>query len=261
MNLTRYPCRKRVGNGDAACPLSSVLHLPCPSPILPAHPPSSQVLLGQLVGGPCPIFLPVCSPLVSASPIVVFPTTHVPGGLRVCPSTRQNSLGCVGTKPGTGQLPWDPPNGVPIPLPREAVPDPAAAQIPAEPRGWALPAAGTSRGAVSSSSGSGSPPPASLPARRGEETRPTAPCCSRGPGTHPAAEPGPVSRRGGGGNRASRDQPGAGTSGTRGRAPAPAPAAGESGAWGLGGLGAFGDSAAWGSVDLGSRAWWQGWWR
>lgn len=164
-----------------------MLPVPCPlASILPAHPPSSRVSLEQVVGGPFPIFLPGCSPLVSASPVVVFPTTHVLGRLGPCPPTQRNSLGCVWTKPRAGQLSRGPPNGVPIPLPREAVPDPAAAQIPAEPWGWALPAAGTSRGAVSSSGGSGSPPPPSLPARRGEERRPSTRCCRRGPGTHPA---------------------------------------------------------------------------
>lgn len=194
--------------------------VPCAlSSILPVHPPSSGVLLGQAVGGPFPI-----SPSPFSFPSAPHWCQPLPllfaGRTRAVPTNTAELPGVRGDKT---PLPRGPPNGVPIPLPREAVPDPGRAA------GWALPAAGTSRGAVSSPGRSGSRP-------RGGNA-PQLPEQRRGPGTLPTAQPGPVSRRGGGGNRASRDGPGR----HRGRGAAPAPAAGESGP--LGTLGTLGTRA------------------
>lgn len=206
-----------MGMLPVPCPPSSlpIPHPPCPSSILQGFALTSG--WGSLPHFPCPIFLPSCSPPVSASPIVVFPTTHVLGGLGMCPPAEQNSRGAWGQKPGQGSSHGAPLMGSPSHCPGRPC-QIRQQRRSRQQRGWALPAAGTSRGAVSSSGGSGSPPPPSRPARRGDRTRP-APRAAAGAGHAPAAEPGPVSRRGGGGNRASRDRPGAGTSGTAGAPP------------------------------------------
>lgn len=131
---------KRVGDGDAA-----------------THPPSSWPILQGLagwLGDPSPFFLPqfLSHPLPTHSWRLQWFFSPVLGGFGVPPPAQRpwwDSLG-RGPKARAGHLLWDPPHGGPIPLPGEAVPDPAATQIPARPRGRALPAAGTSRGAVSS---------------------------------------------------------------------------------------------------------------
>lgn len=186
------------------CPL--ILCPPCPSPVLLAHPPGFH--LGKWLGVPSPFSLPHFPSrllLVSASPVVACPTTHVLGG--------PLPWGAWGQNLGQGSSHGAPLMGSPSHCPGR--PCQIRQQCRSrQQRGWALPAAGTSRGAVSSSGGSGSPPPPSPAARRGDRTL----SFSWGRAPTPP-EPGPVSRRGGGGNRASRDRPGAGTSGTAGALP------------------------------------------
>lgn len=87
-----------------------------PSSILPVHPPSFLPILhapgfhfDNCLGVPSPFAFPAAPQWCQASPIVVFPTTHVLGGLGTCPPTQQNFLGCVEKKKQDRAAPVGPP--------------------------------------------------------------------------------------------------------------------------------------------------------